>query len=164
MSRREVNTADMPIHQKADVVLPTSGAIERDPEVIAAERQMDQGYYDALEFNEGEITIIIAQSSEKFAPKFIDIWCNGKGAEIKQGNKWLVTGALPIGAPVTTRRKYVEILANSKIDTVTTPEVKPGDPQDERVIRQTNSRAVFSVMGDVSPREQEWLRRILWNN
>lgn len=166
MSRKEVNTADMPIRQKPDVIL--SDVLDREPDVVVmTEEQLTKDYAEALAFNEEPIKILISPSAEKYAPAAHPVWCQGPGAEIfdAQLNKWVRYGCLPVGIPCITRRKYVEILAMSKIDTITTPEKRPGDNlEDDRVGRQTSSMAIFTVLEDRNPKGQEWLRRILYFN
>ena len=80
-------------------------------------------------------------------------------------NRWVRYSALPVGVPVITRRKYVEILAMSKIDTITTPDKRPGDDlTNDTPDRQTSASANFSVLEDKNPKGEEWLRRLMYLN
>lgn len=164
MAKKELFSGDVPIPQKDDLVMPHDAPFEREPDIILVEKQkLDKDYADQLKFNEEPVTIMISQSAERFAPQFVDLWCQGIGAEILMKGRWVPVGALPIGTPVTTKRKYCEILANSKTDTIMTKTLKPGDDPDDRVSRQTIARAPFTVINP-QPRDQEWLNRIMRYN
>lgn len=153
--RPELHTADIGIEQKPAIESREDLAAEivaAPPDVMKAE------YAAALAFNEEPVTIRIERSSEKFAPKVVDAWCNGKGAEVLVNGRWLELGYLPIGSPVTTKRKYVEILARSKVDTVATRvEDRDSEHPTNLVERSTSSRAPFSVIEDRNPKGAAWL-------
>jgi hypothetical protein len=53
----------------------------------------------------------------------VDCWVNGKGAEVwdERTRKWMEFNFLPVGLPIITKRKYVEVLARSKSMKVNTP-------------------------------------------
>lgn len=150
----ELHTADIKIHQKP-VIESRDELLE---EIVIAPEVLEKEYSEALKFAEEPVTIRIERSSEKFAPPVIDLWCNGKGAEIVVNGRWVETRVLPVGVPVTTKRKYVEILARSKIETVTTNSGKI-DENSERndIARYASSRAPFSVLRDNNPKGADWL-------
>ena len=156
-----MHTDDIKIKQK-DVVRERE---DLEGEIVEGPEQVQKSYLDALAFAEEPVTIRIERSSEKYAPKVIDLWCNGKGAEVLQNGRWLELKVLPVGIPVTTKRKYVEILARSKVDTVNT---RVGDERDERPIneieRYTSSRAPFSVIEDKNPKGAAWLTGLVHFN
>ena len=63
---------------------------------------------------------------------------------------------------ITTKRKYVEVLARSKTETVRT---KTGDANQENpentLVRSIARRASFSVLEDQNPMGRAWLTRLL---
>lgn len=154
----EVHTADVKIEQKP-VIASRDEVVTA---VVAPEDVLQANYAAALAFNEEPITIRIERSAEKFAPNVVDCWCNGKGAEMLVNGRWVETGYLPVGAPVTTKRKYVEILARSKIDSVQT---KVEDRDSEKPInlieRFTSSKSPFSVLEDRNPKGAAWLTSLV---
>lgn len=157
---REVNTGDLDIGQRPEINLES---YERGSEVILPIDSPDGAEYVAqLAFMEEPMTIRIERSSEKFAPKVVDCWVNGRGAELFVNGKWLVCGWLPVGEPIITRRKYVEVLARAKPDSIQT-EVTERDGEDPQntLQRYTSSKYPFSVLQDKNPRGMEWLTRIL---
>ena len=156
---REIHTGDMPIDQKptiTDEVLPN---------IVLSPDRLEDDYLAQLAFAEEPVTIRIERSGEKFAPNVIDLWVNGKGAEILQNGKWIPYGALPVGVPVTTKRKYVEVLARSKTDTINTKSYKKDEFTEVNAIeRYTSSKAPFSVIRDANPLGIEWLTNLLRSN
>ena len=157
--RPELHTADIGIQQKDTIESREDLANE----VIAApEDVLKADYAERLAFNEEPVTIRIERSAEKYAPSVVDCWCNGKGAEVLSQGRWVETGYLPIGMPVTTKRKYVEILARSKVDSVNT---KVEDRDSEKPLnlieRSTSSRAPFSVLEDRNPKGAAWLTSLV---
>lgn len=167
--KRELHTGDMEIRQKDDVIVPgLDDALEHEQEKeIIPERQLIKSRMEALAFNEEPIMIRIEPSSEKNAPRCVDCWVNGKGAEVfdMHDQRWYSYGALPVGRPIITRRKYVEVLARSKRDDVSTEVVGRDTERPENIVhRSTSQRATFSVLDDRSPKGAEWLRRLLYTN
>jgi len=158
---RELHTADLAVGQQPAIVLPDDGPIEREQVIVALDKQPADDYLQALKFAEEPITIRIERSSEKFAPHSVDCWVNGVGAEVLMRGKWIQCGYLPIGHVVTTKRKYVEVLARSKHDTVQTNVQKHEESEDNVVDRHTSMKTPFSVIRDDNPRGAQWLTRLL---
>ena len=111
------------------------------------------------------LTIRIERGTEEFAPLSVPVWVQGIGAEIKNtAGKWTQVGYLPIGIPVVTKRKYVEVLARSRVDRVRANEEtstpQPGD--DGWKLHRTSSQShAFSVMHDpAGAKGHAWLARI----
>lgn len=155
----EVSTADVKIEQKPTI------ASRKDLEsevTVAPEDVLKADYAAALAFNEEPVTIRIERSAEKFAPNVVDCWCNGKGAEILVNGRWVETGYLPVGSPVTTKRKYIEILARSKVDTLNTRvEDRDSEKPQNLIDRYTSSKAPFSVLEDRNPKGAAWLTSLV---
>lgn len=149
--RKEYHTGDMEVGQRPDIILPTDGPLVREPEEIAAvDTPLHSSYYDDLAFMEEPVTIRLERSSEKYAPQLIDVYVNGVV-------KWI-----PVGQPVTIPRKYVEVLARAKPDSVQTMVGTPDDENPEnRVVRYTSSKHPFTVINDANPRGYEWLTRTM---
>lgn len=158
---RELSTADMAVGQMPPIVFPEHGLPDRERIVEPLDRMPADDYLSALKFAEEPITIRIERSSEKFAPHSVDCWVNGIGAEVLMRGKWLQLGYLPVGHAVTTKRKYVEVLARSKTDTVQTEVKKFEDGEENLNPIHTSQKTPFSVLRDENPRGGEWLTRLL---
>ena len=149
---RERHTDDLPVSKKP--------AIEsRDDligEVVEAPEALHKEYLEVLAFMEEPVTIRIERSSEKFAPPMIPCWVNGKGAEVFTNGKWVAQGHLPVGVPITTKRKYVEVLVAAKIDSVQTKVQKFEDHEKNMIERFPSSTAPLSILEDRSPKGAAW--------
>ena len=105
---------------------------------------------------------MIYPSSEENAPKAIECWVNGKGAELYNDGKWHTIGAIPVGFNVITRRKYAEVLLRARRDKVMTMHdgTEVERPQN-RVSRSSSAVANIQIVTDNNPRGIEWLRRCM---
>lgn len=154
----ELHTADLKLGQAPDADIDNRG------EIVVSDKPLEKVHAAALAFNEEPITIRIEPSDEENAPTVVDCWVNGKGAEVFTNGRWLEINCLPIGGVIITKRKYVEVLARSKIDRVKTDSVTdaPHENQDGyKLRRSTSAKAVFSVIHDANPKGAEWLTRLL---
>ena len=156
---QELHTDDIKIAQKP--VIETREDLA--DEIIIAPEVLMKGYAEALAFNEEPITIRIERTSEKNPPKVVDAWVNGKGAEVLHNGRWLELGFIPVGFPVTTKRKYAEVLAKAKIDTCNTNDDRDTTVEHPAnlVARSTSSRAPFSVIEDRNPKGVAWLNGLV---
>lgn len=163
MARPEVHTSDMKVEQRPDVILPNEGKVDREADIlIAGENSLDGDYAAALAFAEEPVTIRIEPSSERFAPKVVDLWVNGRGAEQLVNGRWIACGWLPVGEVVTTKRKYVEVLARAKTDNVQTKVTeRNGEDPVNAVERFTSQRNPFSILKDANPKGHEWLLGVM---
>lgn len=156
---REIHTGDIHIEQKPviesreDLV---DEVVQAPPEVLQKE------YADALAFAEEPVTILIQPSGEKNAARTVDIWVNGKGAEVLVDRRWIETSILPVGMPVTTKRKYVEVLARAKRDSVQT---NVTDEESEnpvnKIFRNTTAVSPFSIIRDNNPKGAAWIAQLV---
>ena len=162
-ARREISTADMEVGQRAPIILPDDGSeIDRDNVIIPVETHIGGDYVQQLAMAEEPVTILIHKSPEKFAPLTVDCWVNGKGAEVMANGKWVEFGWLPVNKPVTTKRKYVEVLARSKVDSVQTDHGSENDADPEnRILTSTSPKAQFNILADANPRGAQWLMALM---
>ena len=161
-SSKEIHTDDLKVGQQDPILLKDDEEIDHEQIIVPIGASLLKEQVPGLAFGEEPITIRIERKSEKFAPQVVDIWVNGKGAEAFVNGKWVEFGFLPVGLPVITKRKYVEVMARSKVDNVST---ETGSMFDEnpanRVNRATSSSTPFSVLKDGNPLGAEWLTRLL---
>lgn len=159
--RREVHTGDMPLAQKADIDLSL------DAQIIHGEGlpnlTHEQELVADLAFMEEPVTIMIAENSgSKFPETHVAVQVNGKSAEVLHDGKWIAIGWFPMNQRLTTKRKYVEVLARAR------PESVQNIHEDATVERPRNHlqrtpRAAYpmSIIRDDNPRGHEWLSRIM---
>lgn len=149
--------------QSPDVILPATGSVTRESEIIqSVGESVHSDMVSELAFMEEPMTIYIEPSGSEDSEQFAQVAVNGKGAEVFDANtgKWYPIGYLPVGKEITTKRKYVEVLARSKPQKVKTRVDDPrGDPRNV-VQRFTHSRFPFSVLEDKNPKGRAWLSRI----
>lgn len=120
--------------------------------------EVDQDYLAELAFYEEPVTIIINPSTHKNAASIFENWSNGQGAEMLVNGKWLIIKDLPVGKPITIKRKVVEQIIRARVMGVQTIHEEPpvSSPRNE-IIRTSSQVHSFSILRDNSPRSQEWL-------
>lgn len=164
-ARKEVSSTDFPIGQKDAIDMAMDRPLDHAAAsiIVADPDTLNKEYAEALAFAEEPVEIYIHPTGQKNAPIVIDCWVNGKGAEVFVNGQWHQFGCLPIAKNVITRRKYVEVLARSKIDTINTEHENPGEAEmPKNVIRRaTSANCSFQVVGDRNPKGGEWLRGLM---
>ena len=159
-SLKEIHTSDMPLTQKDDIDL--DGVIIHGEALANISNDAKSTYMANLAFNEEPMTILIEENSRSDFPEtFVPVSVNGVGAEVFENGKWLSVGWLPIGREVTTKRKYVEVLARSKSDSVKTQheDATIANPRNT-VSRRTSANYPMSILEDRNPRGREWLTNV----
>lgn len=163
ITREHDSRAHEPAQKPQLVIAPLGTELERTPEIIVSETPLLKKDIDALAFNEEPMTILIHRSNEKFSPRCTDlISVNGTKAEMLLRQGWTQMGYLPRGQAFITKRKYVEAMAGSKMDTIH-PSVEhlPGGDTRNTLDRIVSATCTFSVIEDKNPLGAEWLARIL---
>jgi hypothetical protein len=99
----------------------------------------------------------------KFSPNCTDyIAVNGVAAEMLFKNGWIKLGYLPRGIPFYTKRKYVEVIAKSKMTQWSTRvEEKVNEDPMNYTDPVTSATLAFSVLEDKNPKGAEWLVTLL---
>lgn len=160
-----IHSADIPEAQApGDVSLSLDTPLERGESIIALDKPLTDEYAKALAMAEDSITILIEPGTEENAPRGIDLWVNGKGAEVMDpaNGQWVELRFLPVGGPIVTKRKYVEVLARSKTETVRTKHGSQNEENPENTLMRTTARrAMFSVLEDKNPMGRAWLTRLM---
>lgn len=159
---KETHTSELPLGQLPNIKMPEKGLPERGEAAVQVAEPLQSEHTQDLLFAEEPVTILINKSPEKFAPLTVDCWCNGKGAEVWCDGRWVEFGWLPVQKPVTTKRKYVEILARAKHMSVNTIVGDMTEEQPTNEVERNNSlKAQFSVIGDKSPRAGAWIQSLM---
>ena len=159
-SRKETHSDDQLIEQRDSIDM--SGEEVNHENIVLASAPLTTDYGRNLAFMEEPVTIRIEKSAEKHAPLVVDCWVNGRGAEVFLNGQWLVLGYLPVAREITTKRKYLEVMARSKVDNIQTNVGEPGEENPRNTVDiSTSSKAPFSVLEDKNPMGREWLSRLM---
>jgi hypothetical protein len=120
--------------------------------------EVDEAYLQELAFYEEPVTIVINPSTHKNAASIFENWSNGRGAEMLVNGQWQIIKDLPVGKPITIKRKIVEQIIRARVMNVQTIHEEPPVPSPRNEIIRTASHVhSFSILRDNSPRSQEWL-------
>lgn len=162
----EIDTRAIPIPQKSPIDI--GHALENAPAGIEiVERLPAADYADELKFNEDPVTVVINPSTDPKAAKVVFCAIDNKGAEVwdEKGKRWVQFKWVPVNRVLTIKRKYLEVLARSRVDTFATREVTPTPManQDGFVLEaNTVQVAPFTVRHDpAGERGHNWLTRVL---
>lgn len=159
---KELHTDDLKVGQRADISLGDSFEDREDNVILPVSADTNRDYLAALAFGEQPMKIRIESNSDKNAPKVVDCWVNGVPAEEFHDGKWHKYGYLSIGRPLITRRKFVEVLARAKPDSVQTNVVERDNADPENMLQRfTSVKYPFSVIEDQDPKGADWLNRII---
>ena len=161
-ARREQHTSDTALGQLDPIQMPEEGLPEHDNLIEAVSSPLQSEHTMGLLFAEEPVTILINKSAEKHAPLTVDCWVHGKGAEVMTDRGWVEFGWLPVEKLVTTKRKYVEVLARSKHMSIQTDvgDETQAKPKND-ILRSNSLKAQFSVVGDKSPYSGQWLQGLM---
>jgi hypothetical protein len=108
------------------------------------------------------VTIELLPGQDENAPPSVPIWVNGKGAEVLVGGRWLEVTYLPVGGPLTIKRKYLEAIARAKPTHIKTNIVElVGKDPINKIDRRSYMRYPFNMLEDKNPKGRHWLTKIL---
>lgn len=161
--RKAVHTSDMPITVKDDIDLDKPIVHGESLLNVTADKMPSQDYLEMLAFMEDPVTIRIEENSgSDFPETHVPVYVNGKEAEVFQNGKWVPIGWLPIGVQLTTKRKYVEVLARSRSESIKTvhDDATVAIPRNT-LQRRNRSNYPLSVIEDRNHRGHQWLSNIM---
>ena len=159
--KKERYTADTPLAQRGDLDLSLDSVIMHGEGLPNLTNDGD--LVADLAFMEEPITLRISASSGNKGVPETHVFCavQGRGAEVMLNGKWCEMTWLPIGPPIITKRKYVEVLARANPESVTTQHEDGNvDHPRNRAQRTTSSAYPLSIIQD-SSRGAEWMSRVL---
>lgn len=186
-TRKEVNTGEMAITQKADIDMTDSivhgeslpnvegqeillqeynGPLPMD---VPKEKFNDPEYMKALPkfmaelaFMEEPVTIRIEENSRSDFPEtHVPAQVSGSGAEVLVEGHWVRMTYLPIGMEIVTKRKYVEVLARAKTDTIKTQHDDATVERPRNITqRRTSANYPLTIISD-TPRGHAWMSGIM---
>lgn len=120
--------------------------------------EVDEDYLKELAFNEEWLTILINPSTHKNAASIFENWSNGIGAEMLINGKPVIVRDLPVGKPITVKRKIVEQIIRARVVNVQTAheDATVASPRNE-IMRSSSNVHSFNILKDDNPRSAEWL-------
>lgn len=161
MGREALHSDSVAIEQKAPILDPS----KYEGDIIIADKPLNKDYMDELAFQEEPVMIVLNPSAEKNAPTAFPVWVNGKGAEVFQSGQWMEIGYLPVGRPLTIKRKYLEVIIRSKLDAVTTAHEDSSVERPRNEIRRaTSSVHSYSILEDKNPKGRAWAQEMIRRN
>ncbi len=120
--------------------------------------EVDDAYLAELAFYEEWVTIIINPSTHKNAASIFENWSNGLGAEMLINGKPVIIKDLPVGKPITVKRKVVEQIIRARVTTVSTAHEEPPVASPRNELQRSSSHVhSFSILKDNSEKSQQWL-------
>lgn len=152
MARTALNTADVKVDQRPPIVEEK----DREGEIVQADLTAlgQKEYLERLAMGEEPVTICIERSNEPNAPHSYYCAVNGRGAEcLGPDGRWTPIDWVPVGVPLTMKRKYVEVLVRAKTDRVETKHEGANVPEPRNeIIRHTSAVANVQIIEDANPR------------
>ena len=149
----KTDSNDLYTAQNSHIDMPTEGIIDRSAlredgiEVVPADGLSD--YARELAFMEELVEVEVHESTDPNAELIVDLYCNGTPQRFIRGQAQ------------TVKRKFVQILAQTRPTAVTSSVRKEGDQVFNRVNKHTAMRYPFRVVRDDNPRGRDWLRQVL---
>ncbi len=159
---RELHSEDLPIDQRP---MPADLADRGGDVILVDKRLANKDYLDELAFMETPVTIRLEPSADKNAVSRFVVFVNGHGAEIFEGGKWRSIAWLPVGKVIIVKRKVLEVIVRTKIDTIHT-KILNADSDSPHNAEQRFTSAVhsYSILEDKHPRGAAWLTEMRRRN
>lgn len=163
MPRQELHSDQLPPVQQMPPILDDPSTYDGD--IVLTEDVLKKDYADALAFMEEPVTIRLEPSSDKNAAMAFPIWINGQRAQVFQNGRWEEIGYLPVGVVLTVKRKVVEVIVRTKVDTVHTKVQEMDSERPNNVIQRFTSPVhSFSILSDSNPRGPAWVSELRRRN
>jgi hypothetical protein len=143
------------VAQRPGLDIPTTGSIDdikrTDLQVEIATPDMAGDYAAQLAFMEEKLDVIVHESTDKNADPIVEVWCNGTPQRFVRGQVQ------------TVKRKFVQILADSRETSIQTKNMTGSDGEVmQRINKHTALCYPFSVASDPSgQRGALWLKQAL---
>lgn len=161
MARQELHSDTLKIEQKPPILDPSA----YDGDIVTGEKIGNADYLDELAFGEEPVTIRLEPSSDKNAAGAFPVWVNGRGAEVHQNGRWHSIAWLPVGQVLVIKRKYLEVIIRTKVDTIHTKILEMDSERPNNAINRFTSQVhSFSIIDDKNPRGAAWVTELRRRN
>lgn len=164
--KKETHTGNMEIGQKPDIDITPGKTIDHGadlPNVTDGNGKLMADKLEQEAFMEEPVTIRIEENSRSdFPESHAPVQVNGRGAEVLVKDNWVSMTWVPIGQMLTIKRKYVEVLARAKSDSVRTQHDDGNvDRPRNTLTRRSSANYPMSIIHDPNPKGHEWMSRIM---
>ncbi len=149
----KLDTNELDVTKQSHIDMPAEGIIDRSAmreegiDVVQAYGLDD--YAKDLAFMEELVDVEVHESTDPNAEPIVDLYCNGTPQRFIRGQVQ------------TVKRKYVQILANARQQSMTTTTKVDGDNVVNRINKHSALRYPFRVARDDNQRGRDWLRQAL---
>ncbi len=158
MARTELHSNKLPpVQQRVPLVANATAPMG---DFITGEQIGSVGgtYLDDLAMLEEPVTIRLEPSSDKNAATRFPVWVNGIGAECWIRDRWVEVKYLPVGVPLTIKRKYLGVIITAKTDAIHTKVQEMDSERPNNVVQRFTSPVhSFSILEDANPRGAAWV-------
>lgn len=148
MAKPVLSTEDVAIAQRP---VKADGEDRKTIVEVSQEALKDKDWMDRIALGEAPVTIRITPSGERNPPRSYFCAVNGDHAVAMVDGKWkpFPFGHMPVGIKFTTKHKFVEVLAMSKVTNIN----HKAEKVDENYLVPTTSAVVnFDVLEHSDPR------------
>lgn len=156
--KRTLDTTDEQVGREVTLNMPAEGPLsqmvredqrlENELVTVGADG-LDNSYAAQLAFYEEPVEVTVHETTDEFSDPIVDLYCNG------------VPQRLIRGQPQVIKRKYVEILARARVQSMKTRVDIQQDNIFNRIDKHTALKYPFSVSRDDNPKGRDWLRATL---
>lgn len=148
-----VAAGELPIGQELIKDIPTTGParVEDVSTLEVVDRPVKGAKFDLLRFMEEPVKVVVHRSADKTVDPVVEVWNGG------------VRQMFIRGAPITVKRKFIEVLARSrdlKYDQQVYVDKGSGEAVN-RMIPVVGLKYAFDVLEDRNPDGRAWLQNLL---
>lgn len=144
-----IDTRDVQGAPEQVATMAATGPAEiKHSEIIPVDKAPTTDKLEMLKFMEELVTVEVSPTGEQDAPQFTQVWNGGRSM------------VFPHGHAVTCARKFVEVLARSKMRMYKNEEYEENGVKNVRWPMSPARRHQFAVLEDTA-KGREWLRNIL---
>jgi hypothetical protein len=153
MAGRRIDTNELQVGQEQSFNMPASGAIKHSDfhdnfEVVDDPMWKDQA--ELMAFMEELVEIVVSEDNHPNAEQVINLSVNGINQFVFRGK------------PQVIKRKYIEVLARSRPESLSTPEYTDANGnRATRIVKAHTLRFPFRVIKDMNPKGGRWVENLL---
>lgn len=162
-ARKTVYSDELSVGQRNDLHISEDNQTDNESGIQTVDTPLGNDHLSQLAFNEEPVKIIIHAIGEN-PENAVFVQVNGRGAEVLMNDKFVSMGGyLPCDIPVTTKRKYLEVLARAKKETINTDFGQNASSGEAfNTIKRRNAlQHNFEVLEDKNPIGRAWLQSII---
>lgn len=150
--RKTIDASEQDLGSIGTATMASTGpaVMEQEIEPVSAARLAEKSQLDNLAFNEEKVTVVVSETTDKFAPRWVEIEVNG----VKQ-LFWR-------GRETTCKRKFVEGLARAK--PINYKNIEYVDVEGNKGVKWPATVGLaypFQMVRDDNPKGPSWLKRLL---